>query len=66
MQTSGYKLAPAQYKPCYCLAPPQSLLRKQVKTKLMLCRPLCIILWKSYITVQKQSTSIAKVGMAHS
>ena len=35
--------APAQYK-CRCyLVPPQSLLRKQIMTKLMLCKPLFII-----------------------
>ena len=32
----------AQYKRCYYLAPPQSLSRKQIKTKLMLCKPLFI------------------------
>ena len=40
--TSGYKSAPAQYK-CPYLAPPQSVSRKQIKTKLMLCKPLFII-----------------------
>ena len=40
---SGCKLAPAQYKHQYCLAPPQSLSRKQIKTKLMLCKPLFIV-----------------------
>ena len=33
--------APPQYK-CYYLAPPQSLSRKQINTKLMLCKPLFI------------------------
>ena len=37
------KSAPAQYKRHYYLAPPQSLSRKQIKTKLMLCKPLFII-----------------------
>ena len=35
--------APAQYKHHYHLAPPQSLSRKQIKTKLMLCKPLFLI-----------------------
>ena len=34
------KSAPAQCKCCYYLAPPQSLSRKQIKAKLMLCKPL--------------------------
>ena len=37
------KSAPAQYKHCYYLVPPQSLSRKQIKTKLMLCKPLFIV-----------------------
>ena len=37
------KLAPAQYKHRYYLAPPQSLSKKQIKTKLMLCKPLFIV-----------------------
>ena len=36
------KSAPAQYKPPY-LAPPQSVARKQIKTKLILCKPLFIV-----------------------
>ena len=40
--TGGCKLAPAQYKCCYYLMPPQSLSKKQIKTKLMLCKPLII------------------------
>ena len=36
------KSAPAQYKRPY-LAPPQSVSRKQIKTKLMLCKPLFIV-----------------------
>ena len=39
MQISTCKI----YKHCYYLAPPQSLLRKQNKTVLMLCKPLFII-----------------------
>ena len=35
--------APAQYKHRYCLVSPQSLSRKQIKTKLMLCKPLLIV-----------------------
>ena len=63
-------LAPAQYKHHYYLAPPQSLWRKQIKTKLMLCKPLFIVqaelkAFKSYTTVQKWSASVAKVGGAH-
>ena len=41
--TSRCKSAPAQYKHHYYLAPSQSLSRKQIKTKLMLCKPLFII-----------------------
>ena len=65
--TSGCKSAPAQYKGGYYLAPPQSLLRKQIKTKLMLCKPLFIVHGriKGFTTVQKQSTSVEKLGMAH-
>ena len=37
------KSAPAQYEHCYYLTPPQSLSRKQIKTKLMLCKPLFIV-----------------------
>ena len=38
------KSASAQYKHCYYLVPPpQSLSRKQIKTKLMLCKPLFIV-----------------------
>ena len=36
-------MAPAQYKRHYYLAPPQSLSRKQIKTKLMHCKPIFII-----------------------
>ena len=43
IQTSGCKLAPAHYKCCYYLVPLQSLSRKQIKTELMLCKPLFII-----------------------
>ena len=43
MQTSGCKLAPAQYKRRYYLVHPQSLSRKQIKIKLMLCKPLFIV-----------------------
>ena len=43
MQTSVYKWAPSQYKCHYYLAPPQSLSRKQIKTKLTLCKPFFII-----------------------
>ena len=64
------KSAPAQYKCRYYLAPPQSLSRKQIKTKLMLCKPLFIVHGRgkgflNYTTVQKQRISIAKVGMTH-
>ena len=51
-------MVPAQYK-CYDLAPPQSLSRKQSKTKLMFCKPIFIVrvrvkrLFKSNTTVQK-------------
>ena len=38
MQTSGCKSTPSQYK-CHS----QSLSRKQIKTKLMLCKPLFIV-----------------------
>ena len=41
--TSGCKLAPSKYKGCYYLVPQQSLSRKQIKTKLMLCKPLFIL-----------------------
>ena len=41
--TSGCKLVAAQYKCCYYLAPPQSILTKQIYAKLMLCKPLFII-----------------------
>ena len=41
--TSGCKLAPAQYKLHYYLAPPQNLSKKQIKIKLMLCKPIFII-----------------------
>ena len=37
------KSACAQYKCCYNLASPQSLSRKQIKTKLMFCKPLFIV-----------------------
>ena len=37
------KSAPAQYKCCYYLVPPRSLLRKQIKNKLMLCKPLLTV-----------------------
>ena len=54
------------------LAPPQSLSRKQIKTKLMLCKPLFIVHGRVKgfskvicTTVQKQSVLVAKVGMAH-
>ena len=43
MQISGCKSAPAQYKCRHYLVPPQSLSRKQIKTKLMLCKPLFIV-----------------------
>ena len=36
------KSAPAQYK-CPYLVPPQSVSKKQIKTKLMLCNPLFIV-----------------------
>ena len=40
--SSGCNLAPTQYKhPCYSM--PQSPLRQQIKTKLMLCKPLFIV-----------------------
>ena len=34
------KTTPEQYKHHYYLAPPRSLLRKQIKTTLILCKPL--------------------------
>ena len=43
MQTSACKSAPAQYKHRYYLVSPQSLSRKQIMTKIMLCKPLFII-----------------------
>ena len=43
MQTSRCKSTPSQYKYHYYLVPPQSLSRKQIKTKLMLCKPLVIV-----------------------
>ena len=58
MQTSGCKSSPAQYKHYYS-APPQSLSRKHIEAKLMLCKPLFIVhgrikkAFKSYTTVQK-------------
>ena len=39
------------------MLPPPRLSRKQIKTKLMLC--------KSYTAVQKQSPTVEKVGVAH-
>ena len=42
-QSSRYKLAPAQYKHHYYLVPSQSRSRIQIKTKLMLFKPLFII-----------------------
>ena len=42
MQT-GCKSTPTQYKHHYYLVPPQSLLRKQIKAKLMLCKPQFIV-----------------------
>ena len=41
--TSRCKLAPGQYKLHYYLTPQQSLLTKQIKTNLMLCKPLFIV-----------------------
>ena len=42
--TSGCKIdACTMYKCWYYLAPSQSLLRKQIKTKLMLCKLLFIV-----------------------
>ena len=43
MQTSGCKSPLTQYKGHYYLVLPQCLLRKQIKTKLMLCKPLFIV-----------------------
>ena len=68
MQTSGCKLSPAQYKPCYYLAPPQSLSKKQIKTELMPFKSIFIVHGRvkgSYTMVQKWSTSVAKVSMVH-
>ena len=36
-------MAVAQYKGHYYLMPPPSILTKQIKTKLMLCKPLFIV-----------------------
>ena len=41
--TSRFKPAAAQYKRHYYLAPPQSILAKQMKAKLMFCKPLFIV-----------------------
>ena len=41
--TSRFKSAAAQYKRRYYLAPPQSILAKPMKAKLMLCKPLFIV-----------------------
>ena len=41
--TSGFKSAAAQYKRRYYLAPPQSILAKPMKAKLMLCKSLFIV-----------------------
>ena len=41
--TSGCKSAAVQYKHRYHLAPPPSILTKQIQTKLMLCKPLFIV-----------------------
>ena len=40
---NGSKSAPAQYKCCYYLVPPQSLSRKQIKAKVLLSKPLFIV-----------------------
>ena len=66
--TSRCKLTPAQCKRHYYLSPPQSLPRKQIKAKLMLCKLLFIIHitvkrpFKSYTGVLKHSARIAKSG----
>ena len=39
-------LTSAQYKCCYYLAPPQSILTKPTQAKLMLCKPLFIVYGK--------------------
>ena len=44
MQKRGCKSAPSQYKCGYYLTPPQSLSKKQIKTKLIFCKPLFIVL----------------------
>ena len=66
------KSAPAQYKCHYYLASPQSLSKKQIKTKLMLCKLIFIVHGrvKGFLkviatTVQKRSTSVEKIGVAH-
>ena len=41
--TSGFKSAAAQYKRRYYLAPPQSILAKPMKAKLMFCKHLFIV-----------------------
>ena len=66
--TSGFKSAAAQYKRRYYLAPPQSILAKQMKAKLMLCKPLFIVharvkVLKTYTGVQKRSALARKVGV---
>ena len=70
--TSRCKSAPAQCKCRYYLAPPLCLLRKQIYTKLILCKPLFIVdirvkgfLKVIYTMVQKQGTSVATVDVAH-
>ena len=60
-----------QYRRHYYLVPPQSLSRKQIKNKPMLCKPLFIVhgrvkgFLKVKTTVQKQSASVAKVSVVH-
>ena len=41
--TSRCKSSPAQCNGHYYMVPPQSLSRKQIKAKLMLCKPLFIV-----------------------
>ena len=70
MLISGCKSTAAQYKWRYYLVPPQNTLTKQIRDKLMLCKPLFIVhgrvkAFKTYTRVQKQNASAQKVGVAH-
>ena len=66
------KSAPAQYKSLFYLVPPQSLTRKQFKTKLMFCKTLFIIhvkvkgLFKAILQYKNEVPLLQKcMGMGH-